>query len=124
LGQVRAIGDRHGLTPLQLSCQWTLAQPAVRCVVPTLIQEPGPTAKPVEQKRDELARVSATIVLTDDEIHEINEIGENAGCMALKGASPTHSGVEAADAWPLDDDLRRLAGRWNIIPDRDLVQTH
>ncbi len=123
LDQVRAIGDRHGLTPLQLACQWTLAQPAVRCVVPTLIQEPGPTAKSVEQKRDELAHVPAAIVLTTDEIHEINEIGENAGCMALKGGSPAHSGVEAADAWPLDDDLRRLADRWNIVPDRDLVQT-
>jgi hypothetical protein len=62
--------------------------------------------------------------LTTDEIDEITEIGENAGCMALKGGSPVHSGAEAPDGWALDDDLRRLADRWNIVPDRDLVQTH
>ena len=122
--QLRAIGDRHGLTPLQLACQWTLAQSAVACVVPTLIQEPGPGAKPVEQEREELASVPATILLTTSEIEEINEIGENAGCMSLKGGSPVHTGREVADAWPLDDDLRRLADRWNIVPERDLVQHH
>src|SRR3954453_22139951 len=54
LGRVRALADRHGLTPLQLACAWDLARPAVRCVVPTLIEEPG-GAKPIEAKRDELA---------------------------------------------------------------------
>jgi aryl-alcohol dehydrogenase-like predicted oxidoreductase len=123
LDQLRAIADRHGLTPLQLACQWTLAQPGVRCVVPTLIQEPGPQAKPVEVKRDELASVPALTVLTDDELATISSVGENAGCMALKGGSPVFAGIEAADAWPLDDDLRRLAVRWDIVPERDLVQT-
>jgi len=62
--------------------------------------------------------------LTTSEIEEINAIGENAGCMSLKGGSPVHTGREVADAWPLDDDLRRLADRWNIVPERDLVQHH
>ena len=43
--------------------------------------------------------------------------------MALKGASPAHEGDERPDRWPLDDELRRLAGRWGIEPERDLVQT-
>jgi aryl-alcohol dehydrogenase-like predicted oxidoreductase len=123
LDQLRAIADRHGLTPLQLACQWTLAQPGVACVVPTLIQEPGPQAKPVEQKRDELAAVPSATVLTGDEIATISAVGENAGCMALKGGSPVYAGIEAADAWPLDDDLRRIADHWEIVPERDLVQT-
>jgi len=123
LDQLRAIADRHRLTPLQLACQWTLAQPAVSCVVPTLIQEPGAGAKPVEQQREELASVPAMTLLTSAEIAAIDAIGENAGCMPLKGASPVHTGEEVADAWPLDDDLRRLADRWAIVPERDLVQT-
>jgi len=124
LDQLRAIGARHGLTPLQLACQWTLAQPTVECVVPTLIQEPGPGAKPVEQKREELASVPSMTLLTAAEIDAINAVGENAGCMPLKGGSPVHAGDELPDAWPLDDDLRRLAHRWEIVPERDLVQTH
>ncbi len=59
LDELRPIADRHGLTLLQLSCAWTLAQPAVACVAPTLIQEAGPGAKTVEAKRAELAAVSA-----------------------------------------------------------------
>ncbi|MFN8109193.1 MAG: aldo/keto reductase [Thermoleophilia bacterium] len=121
LDRIRPIADRHGLTPLQLSCQWTLAQPAVECVVPTLIQEPGPSAKPVEQKREELASLPAKLLLSADELGEIEEVGDNTGCMALKGGSPAHTGVEAADAWPLDDDLRRIADRWGIVPERDLL---
>ena len=124
LERLRGIADRHGLTPLQLACQWTLAQPSVECVVPTLIQEPGPQAKPVEAKRAELAATPTTTLLTRDEIAAITEVGENAGCMPLKGGSPLHTGAEVADAWPLDDDLRRLAGDWDIVPDRDLVELH
>jgi aryl-alcohol dehydrogenase-like predicted oxidoreductase len=123
LDAVRPIAERHGLTLLQLACQWTLAQPAVRSVVPTLIQEPGEGAKPVEAKRDELAAVPAAVVLSPDEVAEIARIGDNAGCMALKGATPAHRGDERADSWGMDDDLRVVARRWGIDPERDLVPT-
>jgi aryl-alcohol dehydrogenase-like predicted oxidoreductase len=121
---LRPIAARHGLTPLQLACQWTLAQPAVRSVVPTLLQERGAGAKPVEQQRAELAAVPHEIVLTAEDIAAISAIGDNANCMALKGGSPTHEGDERADAWPLDDDLRTTAARWSIVPERDLVVRH
>ena len=123
LERLRPIAEEHGLTPLQLACQWTLAQPAVACVVPTLIQEPGPQAKPVERKREELAAVPARIVLGAGELDEISRIGDNTGCMRLKGGSPSHEGDEAADAWPLDDRLRDTAQRWQIVPERDLLPT-
>src|SRR5207244_8523250 len=123
LDQLRPIARRHDLTPLQLSCQWTLAQPAVRSVVPTLIQEPGAGAKPVELKREELAAVPRHVVLTDEELRTIDRIGDNTGCMALKGGSPSHTGDERPDAWPLDDRLRETGERWGIVPERDLV-TH
>ena len=40
---MRPYAERHGLTMLQLACVWNLAQPPVRCVAPTLVQESGPT---------------------------------------------------------------------------------
>ena len=120
LDQLRPIADRHGLSLLQLSCAWTLAQPAVSCVAPTLIQEAGPAAKTVEAKRAELAAVSAQPVLSDAELDEIAAIGDNTGCMALKGASPRHEGAERPDAWPLDDDLREVGRRFGIEAERDL----
>jgi len=123
LDAIRPIADRHGLTPLQLACQWTLAQPAVACVVPTLIQEPGPDAKPIEQQREELASLPADRLLDEDELARIAAVGDNAGCMRLKGGSPAHTGDPLPDAWPLTDDLADAAGRWGIVPQRDLVKT-
>ncbi len=57
LEKLRPIAEAHGLSSLQLACQWTLAHPSVECVVPTLVQEPGPGARPVEDKRADLAAV-------------------------------------------------------------------
>jgi len=121
LARLRPIAERRGLTTLQLACQWTLAQLAVACVVPTLIQEPGRDARPIEDKRADLGAVPRELVLDPDEIAAIEEVGENAGCMALKGGNPAHEGQERADSWPLTDDLRAVARRWSIRPDRDLV---
>ncbi|HEY3614801.1 MAG TPA: aldo/keto reductase [Gaiellales bacterium] len=120
LNELRPMAERHGLTLLQLSAAWTLAQPAVECVAPTLIQEAGAHAKPVEAKRAELAAVSAKPVLDEDELAAIAAIGDNTGCMALKGASPRHEGDERPDAWPLDDELREVGRRFGIEADRDL----
>ena len=124
LDQLRPIAERHGLTPLQLACQWTLAQPMVRCVAPTLIQEGGEGARAIEEKRAELAAVPSEIVLTDDEIAEINAVGENAGCMTLKGAAPDYEGDPVADQWPLDEQLLKLAARWEIDPEAQLRLLH
>jgi aryl-alcohol dehydrogenase-like predicted oxidoreductase len=121
LDELRPIAERHGLTMLQLACAWTLAQPAVVCVAPTLIQEAGPAAKTVEAKRAELAAVPAGPVLDEAELGEIAAIGDNTGCMALKGASPRHEGAERPDAWPLDDDLREVGRRFGIEAERDLI---
>jgi aryl-alcohol dehydrogenase-like predicted oxidoreductase len=122
LERMRPIAERHGLTMLQLACQWNLAHPAVRCVAPTLIQEAGARAKPIEAKRAELAAVPAQLVLTPDDVAAIRAIGDNTGSMALKGASPQHSGEERPDRWPLDTRLAEVARRWDIDPARDLVQ--
>ena len=121
LDAMRPTADRAGLTMIQLACQWNLAHEAVRCVVPTLIQEVGAGARPVEDKRAELAGLPAELRLSPEDLDRIRSIGDNTGCMALKGASPTHAGEERPDRWPIDPRLESVARRWGIEPDRDLV---
>jgi aryl-alcohol dehydrogenase-like predicted oxidoreductase len=139
LERMRPIARAHGLTMLQLACAWDLAQAPVRCVAPTLIQESAtaeqPSPRPIEDKRAELAAVGALGAsgaagapgatgggspLSPDEVRQIREIGENAGCMMLKGANPAHEGPARPDRWGLDGDLEDAAGRWGIDPARDL----
>jgi aryl-alcohol dehydrogenase-like predicted oxidoreductase len=121
LGRVLPIGEAAGLTPIQLACQWNLSHPAVACVVPTLIQEAGEGARPIEDKRADLAALPAEQRLGEAEIAEIRAIGDNTGCMALKGASPDHEGEERPDRWRLDEELAAVGERWGIHPERDLV---
>ena len=119
---MRPIAQRAGLTMIQLACRWNLAHEAVACAAPTLIQESGPDARPIEAKRTELAPLPVELRLTDGDLEEIRVIGDNTGCMALKGASPEYSGAPRPDRWELDSELEELAGRWGIAPGRDLVQ--
>ncbi len=121
LEQVLPYGERAGLTPIQLACQWNLAHPAVECVVPTLIQETGPEARSVEQQRAELAALPDEQKLRHDDVAAIRAIGDNTGCMALKGANPQHEGEERPDRWELSEDLAAVGNRWGIDPARDLV---
>jgi aryl-alcohol dehydrogenase-like predicted oxidoreductase len=117
---MRPHAERHGLSMLQLACAWDLAQPAVRCVAPTLIQEAGESARPIEDKRAELAALDPSVRLSPEELEAIAAIGENVGSMALKGASVEHQGAALADRWGLDPELAAVAERWGIDPERDL----
>ena len=91
-------------------------------MAPTLIQERGPCARPIEDKRAELAAVRAELALDEEEVRAIHAIGENAGCMALKGASTEHEGPAQADRWDIDPALAATAARWSIDPGRDLAR--
>jgi aryl-alcohol dehydrogenase-like predicted oxidoreductase len=122
LDAMRPIADAAALTMLQLAAQWNLAQEAVACVAPTLIQEIGPHARPVEDKRGELAALPAEQRLSGDDVERIRALGDNTGCMALKGATPDHDGKERPDRWELDERLEAVARRWQIEPGRDLAQ--
>jgi len=119
--EMRPIAERAGLSMIQLACQWNLAQPAVKCVVPTLIQEAGEDGRPVEEKRAELAALPSEPRLSEDDVETIRRLGDNTGCMALKGANPGHAGESRPDRWGLDGRLASVAGRWGIDPERDLV---
>jgi hypothetical protein len=88
-------------------------------VAPTLIQEAGPDARPIEDKRAELAALPEQR-LGAAELAEIRAIGDNTGSMALKGASPEHEGDERPDRWPLSEGLVEAGRRWDVDPERDL----
>src|SRR3954447_354407 len=81
LERMRPIAARHGMTALQLACAWNLSHAPVRCVAPTLIQEPGPGARLVEPKRAELAAVPTLPPLSPEEVGEVRVIGDNTGSM-------------------------------------------
>ena len=121
LDAMRPIAQRRQLTPIQLACQWNLAHAPVACVAPTLIQEIGSQARAIEDKRAELAALPPQR-LSPEDVAEIRRLGDNTGCMALKGANPAHAGEEQPDRWTLDDRLRAVADRWRIAPERDLAQ--
>jgi aryl-alcohol dehydrogenase-like predicted oxidoreductase len=118
---MRPIAQGAGLTMIQLASQWNLAHAPVACVAPTLIQEVGPEARPIENKRAELAALPAELRLTAAELETIRRLGDNTGSMALKGASAQHAGEEQPDRWGLDDRLEVVAQRWQIDPERDLA---
>jgi len=120
LERMRPIAERHGLTLLQLACGWNLAHESVECVVPTLIQEAGPGARRVEDKRAELAALPDAVVLDAEEVAEIRALGDNTGSMALKGASSEHEGPVAPDRWPLTAELEAAGRRFGIDAERDL----
>ena len=124
LDRILPIAERLGLTPLQLACQWNLAHPAVASVIPTLIQELGDGARSIESKRADLAAVPREVVLSAQDVAEIRAIGDNAGCMALKGGSPDYDGEPVADRWPIDSELEQVADRWAIDPAAALHQQH
>ena len=123
LDRLMPFAERAQLTPIQLACQWNLAHPAVECVAPTLIQEIGPEARPIEEKRAELAALPAEQRLSPEDVAAIRAIGDNTGSMTLKGANPEHEGDERPDRWALDEELAAVGTRWGIDPARDLAAT-
>lgn len=118
LEKLRPIAERHGLTMLQLASLWDLGQDQVRSVVPTLIQEAYEGAKSIRSKVDELVALPEVNPLTQEELASIESVGDNTGCMKLKGASERHpADSEAkADEWPMREELFDVAKRWDLGP--------
>ncbi|MBL9172755.1 MAG: aldo/keto reductase [Verrucomicrobiales bacterium] len=123
LDRLRPIIRKYGVTPLQFACGWCLRQPAVKSVVPTLIQEVGSSAKRIEDKLAELATLP-DLPLDADELATIASVGDNTGCMHLKGAYHQHTTAPVSDQWGLNPDLEAVGRRWSIDPRRDLVPSH
>jgi hypothetical protein len=51
-------------------------------------------------------------------VKQITAIGDNTGCMNLKGASTRHLGqAPRPDEWPLREELSEVARRWGLNPE-------
>ena len=98
---------------IQFAAVWNLSQPAVQSVVPTFIQEAGEDARPIEAQIKDFAS-TPDIRLSAEESEQVRQIGDNTGCMTLKGASKRHTVSERPDEWPMREDLLELAGRHGL----------
>lgn len=123
IASMKHVADRHGLSLLQLACLWNLAQSPVDSVVPTLIQEIGEGSRSIESKVEDLASLPS-MRLSAEEVAEITRLGDNKGCMELKGGNPNYTGSPLPDRWELNSDLLQVASRWGVDPSRDLICTH
>lgn len=114
LEKVRPFAEKYQLTTLQLSAIWDLSQEPVKSVVPTLIQEAYEGAKTIESKVDELASLP-DVRLSAEEVKAMAVIGDNTGCMTLKGASERHLGQDPRpDEWPIREELLTVASQWGL----------
>lgn len=114
--RMRPLAEKYHLTLLQFAAIWNLSHPAVESVVPTFIQEAGEGARAIEDKIREFAKLP-DVRFTAEEVEFIRQIGDNTGCMTLKGASKRHQTSERPDEWPMREDLLELAGRHGLGSD-------
>ncbi|MEM9480362.1 MAG: aldo/keto reductase [Verrucomicrobiota bacterium] len=114
LEKMRPIAERHGLSTMQLAAIWNLSNVPVKSVVPTFIQEAGDDARPVMEKVRDFAALPEDLVLSESEVEEIRSIGDNTGCMKLKGASHRHEEQTRPDEWPMRKELLELSERWGL----------
>lgn len=117
---LRPIASRHGLSLMQLACTWNLQHLGIESVAPTLTEELGDAARPIEGKLDELAGLPE-VRLSDEEFDGIRRIGDNTGSAPLKGASLAHQGPPTEDSWPVTPGLAEAGARWSIDPALDLA---
>lgn len=115
MGPMREIAEKHGLSMIQFACAWNLSQEPVKCVVPTVIQEAGEDAVPIENKIRDYAGLPADFRFSAEEVEAIREIGDNTGCMSLKGASERHAEpTDRPDEWPMREGLLALADQYGL----------
>jgi hypothetical protein len=62
--------------------------------------------------------------LAAEDLEILGRIGDNRGCMTLKGANRSHSTEAEADRWGISPDLEAVGKRWGIDPDDDLAFSH
>ena len=112
--KMKPIADKYGLSLIQFASLWNLAQPAVASVIPTFIQEAGEGARPVEDKIRDLAAMPKVPPFTEAEIDLIRCIGDNTGCMVLKGASRRHESSDRPDEWAMRPELEEVGVKWGL----------
>ncbi len=116
VAKMRPIAEKYNLSLIEFASIWNLSQSPVECVVPTFIQEAGEGARPIEDKIREFGKMP-DVRLSAEEIEAIREIGDNTGCMTLKGASTRHATSERCDEWPMRPELMELAEKSGLGTD-------
>lgn len=112
------IAAKHGLSMIQFASLWNLSQAPVKSVVPTVIQEAGEDAVPIEDKIRDYAATPSDFRFSAEEVEAIRAMGDNTGCMMLKGASQRHDGpCDRPDEWPMREELLELAGQYGLTKD-------
>ncbi|MDB4618571.1 MAG: aldo/keto reductase [Akkermansiaceae bacterium] len=115
MAPMREMAAEKGISMIQFASAWNLSQEPVKCVVPTVIQEAGENAVPIEDKIRDYASLPEDFRFTPEEVEQIRQWGDNTGCMTLKGASTRHDGpCERPDEWPMRDDLLVLADQYEL----------
>ena len=71
------------------------------------------TPRPIEDKIREFGALP-DVRFTAEEVEQIRQIGDNTGCMMLKGASNRHQTSERPDEWPMRPELLELAERHGL----------
>lgn len=118
MGPMREIAAKHGLSMIQFASLWNLSQAPVKSVVPTVIQEAGEDAVPIEDKIRDYAATPSDFRFSAEEVEAIRAMGDNTGCMMLKGASQRHDGpCDRPDEWPMREELLELAGQYGLTKD-------
>lgn len=111
--KMRPVADKYGLSMLHLASIWNLSQEPVASVVPTFIQEAVEGAPSIEDQIRAYGDLPE-VRLTPGEVEELRAIGDNTGCMALKGASRRHEVSERPDEWPMRADLLAVAEKYGL----------
>ena len=118
MAPMREIAAKHGLSMIQFASLWNLSQAPVKSVVPTVIQEAGEDAVPIEDKIRDYAATPSDFRFSAEEVEAIRAMGDNTGCMMLKGASQRHVGpCDRPDEWPMREELLELAGQYGLTKD-------
>ena len=71
-------------------------------------------ATPVEDLVKDYGLLPKESPFSKEEVEEIASIGDNTGCMMLKGASNRHEESLRPDEWPMRPELMELAGRHGL----------
>ncbi|MFD2255421.1 aldo/keto reductase [Luteolibacter algae] len=106
--KMRPLAEKYNLSLIEFASIWNLSQNPVECVVPTFIQEAGENARLIEDKIRAFGKMP-DVRFTVEEVESIRQIGDNTGCMTLKGASNRHAVSERCDEWPMRPELLELA---------------
>ena len=110
-----SIAERHNMSVMQLATSWALSQKAVGIVTPTFVKEQGEQIDDVFSRVRDVAN-TPLLQLSLAECAEIECIGDNTGCMPMKGASKRYKNERRPDEWEMRPELQMIAMEigWNM----------